>query len=178
MMPWRLTGTLVWLAALWMLLWHDLSVANVLAGVAVGGAVLVFARQPRVVRRDADERPRIRPIAALRFVGYVVKDLVVANVVVAREVVARRSRINQGVIAVPLRSDSDVATMAVVGVINLSPGTVTIDVVGSPPVVYVHVLHLDSVDDVRADAQRLEQLFVEAFGSRRARSQVLGEVGS
>lgn len=177
-MPWRLTGTLVWLAALWVLLWHDLTVANVLAGLAVGGAVLVFARQPRVVRWSDDERPRVRPVAALRFAAHVVSDLVVANVVVAREVVARRSRINQGVIAVPLRTDSDVATMAVVGVINLSPGTVTIDVVGSPPVVYVHVLHLDSIEAVRADALRLEELFVQAFGSRRARSQVLGEVAS
>ena len=128
MIPWRLTGTTVWLAALWVLLWHDLSVANVLGGLAVGAAVLVFARQPRVVRWTAEDRPRVRPVAAVRFAAHVVKDLVVANVVVAREVVARRSRINQGVIAVPLRTDSDVATMAVVGVMNLSPGTVTIDV--------------------------------------------------
>lgn len=170
----RLSGALVWLTVLWVMLWHDLSVANVLGGLLVGGAVLAFARLPRVVRVDRDDRPQIRPVAVARLVAHLAYDLVRANVVVAREVLARRTRINQGIVAVPLRTDSEVAAMAVVGVINLTPGTVAIDVLDSPHVVYVHVLHVDDLETVRRDLMRLEELFVDAFGSRRARAQVAG----
>lgn len=174
MTAWRLSGALLWLTALWVMLWHDLSVANVVSGVLVGGAVLAFARLPRVVRLGPEERPVIRPWAVIRLGARILRDLVHANLVVAREVATPGSQIQQGIVRVPLRTDSEVAAMTVVGIINLTPGTVAIDVVGSPPVVFVHVLHLDDLELVRADLMRLEELFVEAFGSRRSRAQVAG----
>ena len=56
--------------------------------------------------------------------------------------------------------------------------SVTIESVGSPPVLYVNVLHLDSIDDVRSDLLHIEELCVRAFGSERARAQLIGEASA
>lgn len=176
MTGWRISGVLVWLTALWLLLWDDLSAANVLSGLAIAVAVLAVARTPRLRLADDEERPRIRPLASLYLAGYVLYKLVEANLILAWEIITPKDRINVGVVAVPLRTDSEVAMMVVANVITLTPGTVTIESVGSPPVLYVNVLHLHSIDDVRADLLHIEDLCVRAFGSARARAQLAGEV--
>lgn len=172
----RLSGLLVWLTALWLLLWDDVSVANALAGLLVGIAVLTFARLPRVSRLGPDDRARIRPLALGHLALYVAYKLVEANLVLAWEVLTPRNRINVGVVAVPLRTDSEIAMMVVANIITLTPGTVTIESLGTPPVLYVNVLHLDDLDEVRRGLLRVEELCVRAFGSRRARAQLAGEV--
>jgi multicomponent Na+:H+ antiporter subunit E len=62
--------------------------------------------------------------------------------------------------------------MAVANVITLTPGTVTIEVEDSPPVLYVHVLHLHDLEAVRRDLLRIEEFSVRAFGSPAARAQL------
>lgn len=166
--------TLLWLTVLWLLLWADLSAANIVSGIIVG-AVLLAAAGARSIRRD-DTAPIVSPLASLWFVIWVLAKLVQANLVLAWEILTPRNRIRTGVVAVPLRTESPTASMIVATVITLTPGTLTIDVGGSPPVLYVHVLHLHDVDRVRSDLLAIEWLSVRAFGSRRARAQLRGEV--
>ena len=75
---------LLWLVALWLLLWRDPTVANVVSGVAVAVAVDAVLRLPRL---DSDPRHGVRPVALLRFLVYFAWKLVEANVYLAREVV-------------------------------------------------------------------------------------------
>ena len=75
----RLPGVLVWLTGLWVLLWGDLTAANVLAGWAVALGVLTRTRAPRP--SDPDGAVRVAPLAAVQFLGYVVVKLVEANIV-------------------------------------------------------------------------------------------------
>jgi multicomponent Na+:H+ antiporter subunit E len=167
----RLSSTLLWLTVLWILLWGTISVANVVTGIAVGVGVLILARQPARRRRTADSA-RIKPLATLRFAGYVLYKLVEANVILAWEIVTPRNRINTGVIAVPLRTESELAMLVVSSIITLTPGTITIDVKGSPPVLFVNVLHLHDLEAVRADLLDIEERSVRAFGSDNARAQL------
>ncbi len=172
----RISGLLVWLAALWLLLWDDLSTANVLSGIAVALAVIAFARFPDVGHIDADHRARVRPLATAYLLGYVLYKLVEANLVLAWEIITPKNSINVGVVAVPLRTDSEIAMMVVANIITLTPGTVTIESVGTPPVLYVNVLHLDELEQVRKELLHIEELCVRAFGSRHDRAQLAGEV--
>ena len=94
----------------------------------------------------------------------------------AWEIVTPRNRIHTGVVAVPMRTDSRAVFLVVGNVITLTPGTLTLEVAGSPPEIYVHVLHLHDVDRVRRDLQRVEDLAVRAFGSQRARAQMSAEL--
>lgn len=168
----RISGTLAWLTVLWMLLWADFSVANVLAGAAVGVGVLAFARLPRLRRTTDDDVARFDVPRTVHFVGYVLVKLVEANLVLAWEILTPRNRIHTGIVAVPLRTESELAMMVVANVITLTPGTITIEATGTPPVLYVNVLHLLDVDKTRRDLLRIEELSVRAFGSREARAQL------
>lgn len=172
MTPVRLSGLLVWITALWVLLWGNPSVANIASGLIVGALVLLVARLPRLSRTDAADATRVSPLATAYFVAYVLAKLVQANLVLAWEIVTPRNRINAGVVAVPLRTDSDLAMMVVANVITLTPGSVTLEVDGMPAVLYVNVLHLHDVEEVRRDLLRIEELSVRAFGSDAARRQL------
>ena len=171
------SGLGVWLVAIWLLLWNDLSVANVLSGVAVAVAVLSLSRLPKsyCVGSESGDRPRVSIPHLIYFGGYVLVKLVQANLVLAWEIVTPwRDRIHTGIVAVPLRTSSDLAMTVVANVITLTPGTVTIEAKGTPPVLYVHVLHLDDIERVKAELLHLEELSVRAFGSRAARAQLGG----
>lgn len=172
----RISGLLVWLTALWLLLWDDLTIANTLSGIAVALAVIAFARFPDVGRADADHRARVNPLAAAYLLVYVLYKLVEANLILAWEIVTPKNTINIGVVAVPLRTDNEIAMMVVANIITLTPGTVTIEAAGTPPVLYVNVLHLDELEQVRKELLHIEELCVNAFGSRHDRAQLAGEV--
>ena len=119
---------------------------------------------------------RIRPLALGWFFLYVLYKLVESNLVLAWEIVTPTNKITNGVVAVPLRTSSPSAMMVVANVITLTPGTMTIEVAGDPPVLYVNVLHLHDVERVRRDLLHLEELSVRAFGSADARDQLAGRI--
>ncbi|HEX6421237.1 MAG TPA: Na+/H+ antiporter subunit E, partial [Acidimicrobiales bacterium] len=91
-----------WLTALWLVLWRDVSVANVLSGVAVGLVVLAVFPARRVPGRHA-----LRPLHLAVFAGYFAWKLVVSNLVVAREIVTPRDNVRSGIVAVPMTECSD-----------------------------------------------------------------------
>lgn len=165
----RVSGIVVWLTVLWVLLWGSLSLANVASGLLAAVVVLTIARLPRIRKVEHDQRAVINPIATIWLIVVVLYKLIEANLVLAWEIVTPRDKIHSGVIAVPMRTESETSMMIVANVITLTPGTVTVDVIGSPPVVYVHVLHLREIEQVRADLLHLEALTVRAFGSRSMR---------
>lgn len=167
----RGSAAILWLIILWVLLWGDLSFANVASGFVVAVFVLAFARVPRLLRRDDLQTPRVRPLALLYFMGFVFVELVKSNLILAWEIITPGTRINNGVVAVPLRTTQPITMMVVANVITLTPGTMTIEAKGDPAVLYVNVLFLHDVEAVRRDLLHLEELAVKAFGSREARQQ-------
>ena len=166
----RSWGLFVWLVALWVALWHDLTVANVLSGMLVGALVMASAGVV-MPSEDSRMRARVRPIATLHFVVYVAYKLVMANLYLAWEIVTPENKIVVGVVAVPMRTESAFIANAVANVITLTPGSITIESLGTPPVLYVNVMHLHDIDAVRSDLLRIEELAVRAFGSPVAREQ-------
>jgi len=174
----RISGVLLWLTVLWVALWHDISVANVVGGLVVGVLVLAIAGAPRFLAGDDPDRSRVRFFRSIHFAGFVLYKLVEANLYLAWEIVTPQNRINVGVVAVPLRTESSVVEMVVANVITLTPGTVTIESLGTPPVLYVNVMHLHDVEQVRRDLHYIEELSVRAFGSARARDQLEATVSA
>ncbi|MDP8987321.1 MAG: Na+/H+ antiporter subunit E [Actinomycetota bacterium] len=150
---------LVWLVAVWVALWEEVSPANVLSGLVVAVAVLTLF-PPGARRRSG----RVRPVPALRFLAYFAWKLVEASAIVAWEVVTPRNRINEGIVAIPIRGVSDVVITVVANAISLTPGTLTLEARRSPAVLYVHVLHLHDVEAVRRETRHLEALAIRAFG--------------
>lgn len=168
----RSWGLLLWLVVLWVGFWHDVSFANIVSGLLIGALILVSAGVTMVADDDRT-RARVRPVATLFFGAFVIYKLVVANLYLAWEILTPRNKINVGVVAVPMRTESELVANAVANVITLTPGSVTIESLGSPPVLYVNVLHLHDLDAARRELLRIEELAVRAFGSRVAREQLM-----
>lgn len=152
------------LIALWILLWGQATVANVVSGAVI--VAVVVAVLPDV--GFGFDRPTVRPHWALCFAARVVTDLVRANLSVGAEVVSPRPTVDTGIVAVPLPHCSDGVLTLVANVLGLAPGTMPIEVTRDPAVIYLHVLHLHDVEAVRADVNRLAELAVRAFGTPEA----------
>lgn len=150
-----------WLVVVWVALWGDLTVANLLGGLAAGAAVLL------AFPHAGPRRPRyLNPIAALRFAGYFVVRLVQATALVAWEVVTPRAwRLNEAVVAVRVSGASDAVVTLIANAISLTPGTLTLEVRRGDPAttLYVHVLHFRSVEQVRREVEELEVRALRAF---------------
>jgi multicomponent Na+:H+ antiporter subunit E len=166
----RSLGAGAWLVALWLLLWGDLSVANLAAGALVATVVLVVTGSTTTgtVRAGWPD-----PVAAVRFLAVVIVQLVRANAALAWEIVTPRDRTRPGVVTVPLHARSDVVRLVVANVITLTPGTLLLDVRETDDgstVLDVHVLHLSDPDRVRRELLGIERLAVRALSPHEARS--------
>jgi multicomponent Na+:H+ antiporter subunit E len=161
----------VWLVALWLALWGTVTPANVLSGLALAVAV---QRLPDPHHVDVGHL-RVRPLATLHLLGWFVYKVVEASLVVAREVVTRGDKIHTGIVEVPMVGASDGMVTLVASSLGMIPGTVTLEVELDPPTLFVHVLHLHSVEEVRAEIRRLEELAIRAFGSREAVAGLAGD---
>lgn len=158
----RTVVVLLWSMIVWTALWLELTVANLVSGAVVG--LVTLALVPAGVGSD---RIRIRPLAVLRLAGYFSWALVRASAVVAWEVVTPRNRIHEGIVAVPMRTSSRGLITLIANAVSLTPGTVTLEVHEAPPTLYVHILHLRTIEDVREDIQHLETLALNAFPQGR-----------
>jgi multicomponent Na+:H+ antiporter subunit E len=154
------------LTLIWVLAWGTPTPANVLGGLVVAAVLLAVSPDSWLSLRRA--RPRLRPVAVARFLGFVLVEVVRANVILTREVLSRESRITTGVVAVPLPECSDGLLTLVNNVMAVTPGTMPIEVTRHPTVMYVHVLMLGDVEQVRREVQHLAALAYRAFGSDAA----------
>lgn len=148
-----------WLTFLWVLLWRDLSTANVLSGVVV--AAVVLTAYP--LRPHLDSNQQVHPGRLALFVGYFLWQVVTSNVLVARAILSPRSRITTGIIAVPLKGCSDFVTTVVGNALSLTPGSLTIEVDREPRVIYVHVLHIHDIDEVRRSVHKMTRTALKAL---------------
>lgn len=150
----------LWLTLLWLVLWQDLTAANLLSGLAV--ALLASAVWP--LPPQAGRLHRVRPLALAAFTAYFAWRMLEANLILAREALTLDDTTRPGIIAVPLGDVSDLLATIVANAVTLTPGTLTLDMGTDPRTLYVHVLHLHDADRVRRDIRRFEQLALRAYG--------------
>lgn len=149
---------LVWLNAVWVTLWESLSWANVIGGVLVALAVLHL-----IPPRDSGVEVGFHLLAAARLVFYFLGELLKASALMAWEVLTPRNRINAAVVSVQLESGVPGILSAVANMVSLTPGTVTLEVDERERTLFIHVLHLQSLEDIRESVRYLEKLTLRAF---------------
>lgn len=147
------------LLAVWLLLWGEPSVGNIVGGVIVIVMLLALFDQGR-----RGHRHRLAPWGVVRLIGRFIVDLVVSSwrVVLAVLTPSPRRR-RTGVVAVPLDCDSPLVLTTVSDLLCLTPGTLTVEIDLNPTVLYVHVLGLDDPEQVRREVQALERRVLAAL---------------
>lgn len=145
------------LGLLWLALWGEVSVANLVSGAVV--IPLVMAAVPRHERRH-----RVHAVAVLRLGLDFARRLVISSLTVARAVLAPTpERTRSAVVRFEMRSSSALVATVLADAISLTPGTLTIEVHAEPPALDVHVMgHVDD-ESVRADLRSLETLVLAAL---------------
>jgi multicomponent K+:H+ antiporter subunit E len=157
LLDWALSTLL--LALFWLLLANELSVAQGVLALVLGGAVAGVTS----VFRPARQRLR-RPGVALQLLALFAYDLVVANLAVARAALSPRMPVRPRFVDVALdvREPGPAALLA--GMVTLTPGTVSVDLDLDRGVLRVHCLIVD--DERQAAAQikaRYEARIKEIF---------------
>ncbi|MBI9115840.1 Na+/H+ antiporter subunit E [Sanguibacter suaedae] len=156
-------STLVWLVAVWVMLWGDLSWANVLGGLALALLVTLVMPLPSI-----DFHGRLRPLGFLNLVFRFAVDLVAASVQVSMQAFRFGHTPRGAVVGVRLRSSSDLYLTLVAELASLVPGSLVIEAHRLTGMLYLHVLDVDvsgGVDAVRADTLALEERVMRAFAS-------------
>lgn len=128
-------ASVVWLTAVWVLLWGTFTVASIVGGVLL--AVLVVALFPMP---PAPDRLPLRPLRLLGLLGYLAYDVVVSGADVSWQVLRHGPRTRAAIIAVPLLSASDRVVTVMANGLSLSPGTMALQVDHDHEVWYVYVL--------------------------------------
>jgi len=169
------------LAVAWVMLWDRVSAANIVGGLLVAGVLLVIFPLRQV---GEDEQVVLHPLAFGRLAASVLGQLVVSNLLVTREVISPNSELLTGIVACRMHTSSPKLLSTVANILALSPGTMAVDattgsrngggIVGADPpaTLYVHVLSLTDVGDVRRKVARLERRVVNALGSARDRQEL------
>ncbi len=169
----RLWALLLGLTVLWVALWDDISVANIVSGMVV--AVFVVA----VVHLDRIERPEphFHLVLATWYILLLGWQLLLASLRLAWEILTPGHGTYTGIIAVPMRGGSDDVVTLVANSITLTPGTLTVDVKRdeSGATLYVHGMYTRDVEAVRRDVLKLEALALRAFGSEEDAARVEGD---
>jgi len=86
----------------------------------------------------------------LGLAGFFAWELLLANFRVAADVL-HGSRIEPAVVAIPLDVTSDGEILLLSMLINITPGSVTIDLSDDRRTLYVHVMHMKSADQSRRE---------------------------
>lgn len=134
------------LALAWAALQGEISLANLLAGYAIGYVILLLLSRGGVMPSTMGSRT----LHAINLAAFFARELMVANVRVAIDVL-RRNRIEPAVVAIPLDISSDAEIVLLAALINLTPGSVAIDLSDDRRTLYVHVMQMKSADESRRE---------------------------
>lgn len=153
--------TLAWLTAVWVLLWGNVSVANVLGGIVVGLGIMVLLPLPKVPVEG-----RVHVLSLIRLLGVFLYYAAESSLSVAWLAIRPKAPPVTGVLRCRLAIKSDLVLTLCVDALNLIPGTMVLEIDQTRRLVYVHVLDMGtqkSVDSFYRSVRRLEKLFIAAF---------------
>lgn len=157
-------GNLVWLVAVWLLLWGDVSPWLVTSGLLVAvGTCLVFPLPPLRLRMF------VWPTGLAVLVGRLAVDMVRASAQVAWLALRPGPLPANAVIRVDLRSSSDLVLTMTAELISLVPGSAVVEARRSTHSLFVHVLAAGDAagaDRARRDVLAQEDRVLRAFAIR------------
>ncbi|MCG7596636.1 Na+/H+ antiporter subunit E [Mycobacterium sp. PSTR-4-N] len=150
-----------WLILVWVLLWGTVSAANILSGLLVALVITLLLPLPPVPVEG-----RLHPISLLRLMLTVVYYLLSSSVQVAALALKPGPPPLTAVLRAHLAIKSDLVLVLAVNIINLTPGTMVLEIDQPRRMIYVHVLDVGSERTVTRfyrQVANLEKLLVASF---------------
>jgi multicomponent Na+:H+ antiporter subunit E len=152
---------LIWLTLVWILLWGNISAANVLSGLAVAIGITVLLPLPPVPVQG-----KVHPISLLHLTIRVAWYLVVSSTQVAWLAIRPGPPPLNAVLRATLNIKSDLVLALAVNIINLIPGSIVLEIDQKRRMIYAHVIDVGSersVNQFYQQVDQVERLLVKAF---------------
>lgn len=167
----RLSPLLVlWLVAVWLMLWRSVEPFVVLSGIlVVAGVLALFPLRPVRSRLFA------RPIRVLWLAAYLGQNLVTSGLRVAWDAARDGPRAKALIVEVPILADTDFVVASAANMLSLGPGRFVLQIDRAARRFYVYVLvgRCADPDAERADAIAMQVRVARAFGTREEVRAVL-----
>ena len=157
----------VWLGVVWIALFGSLGLPVLVGGAFAAGVIAYVLRM--VAPRWS--HVTLRPIAVLRFLGHVLRQLVGSTWVVIRLLWRDPDELRPGVLMIPLATSSSSVTTLLANTVSFTPGTIALEI--SDGSLYVHVLDIADPGREVAAVKQMEAAILAAFGgSSRQRETI------
>jgi len=154
---------IIWLAAVWVLLWGTFTPLSIAGGVVVGIAVIAAFRFPPA----AGHLP-VRPLRLLGLVGYLAYDMVVSGAGVSWQTLRYGRGARGAVFAVPLLSESDRVVTVIANALSLSPGAMALQIDHQHGLWFVYALgprDEAGVENARRRTMDMQRRVIAALGT-------------
>lgn len=150
-----------WLILVWVLLWGTVSAANFLSGLLVALVITLLLPLPPVPVEG-----RLHPIPLVRLVFTIIFRLLSSSVQVAALALKPGPPPLTAVLRAHLALKSDLVLVLAVNIINLTPGTIVLEIDQPRRMIYVHVLDVGNERTVQRfykQVDSLQKLLVASF---------------
>ena len=151
------------LVVLWMLLWGEFGWTNLVTGIALAALVSVGFYLPAVQLSG-----RVNPWRLLLYFVRLVWDIARASIEVAALALLPRYRASNAIIAVHLRTRSDLILTWTAVSTSIVPGSIVVDIDRIDSTLYLHVLNMRDLAETerfRESVLATERRVVRAIGS-------------
>jgi multicomponent Na+:H+ antiporter subunit E len=151
------------LVLIWVLIWGQVTWLALVTGVALALFVSAVFYLP-AVRLSG----RLNPWFGLLFVLRLLGDIVLASLQIAWIAIGPGYRPSNAVIAVQLRTRSDLIMTFTAEAVSLVPGSIVLDIDREASTLYLHALNVKSVEEIPALKQKVldtERRLIRAAGS-------------
>ena len=152
---------LFWLMLVWILLWGTVSAANIVSGLVIGLIITLLLPLPTVPIEG-----RLHPLALIRLIGLVAWYLVVSSMQLAWLAIKPGAPPLSAVLRAQVAIKSDLVLALAVNIINLTPGTIVLEIDQVRRMIYVHVIDVGSdraVTRFYRQIAQIERLLVASF---------------
>lgn len=92
-----------------------------------------------------------KPPKILAFLAYYLKELVLSNLIIARDILTPTHYMRPGVVAIPLRAQTDFEITLLANLITMTPGTLSLDISEDRKTLYVHAMYVHDADALRSE---------------------------
>lgn len=150
------------LALAWAALQGEFSLTTLVVGHVLGYLILLALVRGGTLA-PSPYLGRVHRILGLA--AFFLWDLIRANLRLALDVATPRFQMKPGILAVPLDATTDSEILMLAMLINLTPGSVALDVSPDRKTMYVHVMYIETPEAARAEIKNgYERRVLEVLG--------------
>ena len=89
--------------------------------------------------------------------------LIKSNINVAYDILTPKFRMTPGIIKIPVEVDTNPQLLALVNLVTMTPGTLTLDLSTDKKYIYIHAMYMKDREAFHKDIKNLERMIKKVF---------------